>query len=169
MQADITIRPLSSTDIQAVMEIQSACYPSPLHEEASHLLCKHAQSPTSCWVATQGQTVMAYLLTHPWSGDLPPSLNSPLASPLQDCDIYFIHDLAVHPKAQGLGLARLLINTALSWGRQQKLSTLRLIAVAGAADFWLKQGLTPVRGSSEALRLKLSSYGPDTHYLEASI
>ncbi|MDW5415669.1 GNAT family N-acetyltransferase [Iodobacter sp. CM08] len=165
----ILMRPFTPSDIQSLMGIQSACYPANLLEEAEHLTAKHQQSPSSCWVATQHQHVLAYLLTHPWSGDTPPALNAPLPTPNQSCDIYFIHDLAVHPSARGLGLAQQLLDTALKWARQEKLQKIRLIAIAGAANFWIKQGLSPVKNVNKDLSRKLADYGTDTHYLEAAI
>jgi ribosomal protein S18 acetylase RimI-like enzyme len=163
----ILIRPFSLADIQSVMEIQSACYPANLLEEAEHLIAKHQQSPLSCWVATEHQKAIAYLLTHPWSGDTPPALNTPLPPKKPKSDIYFIHDLAVLPSARGLGLAKRLFDTAIDWAKQEKLQKIRLIAIAGAADFWIKQGLSLV--NDKTLSHKLADYGPDTHYLEAVI
>ncbi|MFC7421696.1 GNAT family N-acetyltransferase [Iodobacter arcticus] len=163
------IRHLNPSDIPAIMDIQSACYPAELLEDAAHLLAKHQQSPASCWVATIQEEVSAYLLTHPWSGDTPPDLNAPLPPASTHCNIHFIHDLAVHPKAQGAGLARLLMDSALSWSQQHPFTHLRLIAVAGAKHFWLKQGFTLIEPLNNKIINKLNRYGPDTHYLEANL
>jgi GNAT superfamily N-acetyltransferase len=163
------IRPLTLADIDAIMQIQSACYPASLLEDAAHLAAKHLQFPSSCWVAVHQDEVLAYLLTHPWSSDAPPDLNSPLPFVSPNSPIHYIHDLAVHPRAQGLGLARQLMDTALSWSMQQAFTHLRLIAVADAEPFWRKQGFMPVTPLNETIISKLSSYGPNTHYLEVSL
>jgi ribosomal protein S18 acetylase RimI-like enzyme len=165
----VEIRTLQPSDIPAIMVIQSACYPAPLLEEAIHLAGKQQQSPKSCWVATKDNKILAYLLTHSWSGDAPPDLNAPLSPPRLKQAIYYIHDLAVHPQAQGMGLAQQLISTAFAWAKQNAFTHIRLIAVAGAAAFWLKQGFKPVSPLNEQILKKLSDYGPDTHYLEAAI
>jgi GNAT superfamily N-acetyltransferase len=162
------IRPLTLADIDAIMQIQSACYPASLLEDAVHLAAKHLQSPSSCWVAVHQDEVLAYLLTHPWDSDLPPDINTPLPPVSPHSPIHYIHDLAVHPKAQGLGLARQLLDAALLWSKQQDFTHLRLIAIAGAEPFWLKQGFQPVTQLNEKIISKLSFYGPNTHYLEVS-
>ncbi|STQ91223.1 ribosomal protein S18 acetylase RimI-like enzyme [Iodobacter fluviatilis] len=169
IKQSVHIRPLSPSDIQAIMTIQSACYPSALLEDAAHLVCKQQQSPSSCWVATKECEVVAYLFSHPWCGDTPPDLNSVLPPANTQQPIYYLHDLAVHPQARGLGLAQQLIDTALSWAKQHAFAQIRLIAVAGAAPFWLKQGFKPVFPLNEQILNKLSGYGPDTHYLEVMI
>ncbi len=163
------IRPLTLADIDAIMQIQSACYPATLLEDAAHLAAKHLESPASCWVAIHQDEVLAYLLTHPWSSDTPPDLNAPLPPTSPNSPIHYIHDLAVHPRAQGLGLARQLLDAALSWSKQQTFTHIRLVAIAGAEPFWLKQGFTPISQLNEKIISKLSAYGPNAHYLEFSL
>ena len=169
MKNSLTIRLFTPADIPDVMEIQRACYPAGLLEDAVHLLAKQQSSPASCWVACKDDQVSAYLLTHPWAGDAPPDLNTPLPAIPSAKPHHYLHDLAVHPRARGLRLAQLLIDTARHWGRQAGYSQLRLVAVAGAGEFWLKQGFNPVRALSPDIIQKLARYGPDTQYLAASI
>lgn len=167
MKNSLTIRLFTPADIPDVMEIQSACYPAGLLEDAVHLLAKQQYSPASCWVACCDGQVSAYLLTHPWAGDTPPALNAPLPAAPSAGQHHYLHDLAVHPRARGLRLAQQLIDTARQWGRQAGYSQLRLVAVAGAKEFWLKQGFNPVSPLSPDI--KLARYGPDTHYLAAPL
>jgi GNAT superfamily N-acetyltransferase len=140
----LNIRPVSLSDLPAIDRIQRACYAPDLHEPVDAFAAKLRLSPDSNWLAEQGDEVVGYFFTHPWSGDEPPPLGELLQQLPDVADTHFLHDLAVHPRARGVGVAPQLIETALSWGRRRGLQRSRLVAISGAAPFWQRWGFHPV-------------------------
>lgn len=137
--AEIMIRPMKISDLPAVLQIQTHCYPPELIESEAALASRHALAPESCWVAAH-RTVLGYLFSHPWQGEHAPALDTPLTALPQDADTLFIHDLALHPQGRGQGLAPKLIDAAFQTARRQGLRYSRLVAVQGASHFWSRHG-----------------------------
>ncbi|QZA78961.1 GNAT family N-acetyltransferase [Deefgea tanakiae] len=133
-----TIRHQTTSDIQAILDIQAACYPADFIESAETLLCKQALAPNTSWlIETQGE-VMGYLFCHPWRHDTPPQLGKKLTQLPAQPDRFYIHDLAILPAGRGKQLAEQLIEHAISWAKQAQLDRVMLVAVQGAESFWQK-------------------------------
>lgn len=142
--AQLHIRPIRHADLPAIDRIQRACYTPDLHEPVEAFAAKLQLSPDSSWLAEHENEVVGYFFTHPWAGDEPPPLGEPLQQLPEMADTHFLHDLAVHPRARGVGVAPRLIETALNWGRRRGLKRSRLVAISGAAPFWQRWGFHPV-------------------------
>lgn len=145
----LTVRPVVPADLPAIDRIQRLCYQPHFHEPLATFAARLALSPESSWLAESGGKVLGYFFTHPWRGDSPPPLGQSLHQLPPRPDTHFLHDLAVDPQARGRGIAPLLIQAALTWGRQRGFKQTRLVAVAGAAPFWRKWGFRAVSAAPQ--------------------
>ncbi|GHD59146.1 GNAT family N-acetyltransferase [Jeongeupia chitinilytica] len=140
MPASLAIRTVTAETLDHVLDIQAACYPPAYLESREVFARKLALSHDSHWLAWHGDSAVGYFFTHPWRGRTPPALGTSLASLPADPDCHFLHDLAVHPQARGSGAAQALVDTALGWGNRRGLTDALLVAVQGAAPYWVRQG-----------------------------
>lgn len=147
-------RPMQAADAAAVLAVQQAAYPPSHHESWAVLGRKLALWPTGCWVLEDEEGLLAYLFSHPGRLDAPPLLHADLQLPERP-DAYAIHDLALHPRAQGRGLARLLVAQAEMQAQQAGLPAMSLVAVQGSAAFWSRFGFALARPAPP----QLASYG----------
>jgi GNAT superfamily N-acetyltransferase len=114
-----------------------------------------ATGPTDTGVTDK--RVRGYLLSHPWRAGDAPKLNRRLGALPPAPDAYYIHDLALHPAAQGSGAAGAIVAHLLAVTAGWRLHA--LVAVNRSAPFWARHGFAVTPG------LDLSSYGPDAHYM----
>lgn len=159
---------MQTHDIQSILSIQALSYPALLHESATNLLAKLEFSPHTCWVAENNAHILAYLFSHPWVDSCLPDLDSPMNLPTDKADIFFIHDLALHPQARGLGLARHLIQTALQWAQQHSYHTVRLIAVENSGAFWRGMGFSH-SDKLMAFQEKVRAYGAAAQCMQTQL
>lgn len=157
-------RPMTDSDLPAVLALQAQVYPADILEEEAFFLNRLALAAWTCRVTIREERLLGYLVAYPWSADLPPALNQPLERLPQQADSWFVHDCAVSPQAQGLGLASLMLrDSALSAG-QAGLTRASLVSLAPAVGYWEKQGYRPVP-HTPALVAKLAGYGPGASYM----
>ncbi|TJZ67759.1 GNAT family N-acetyltransferase [Chitiniphilus eburneus] len=149
------LRLLQESDLDTVLAIQAQCYPHAWLESRAVFARKLALSPRSNWVAEDADGVLGYLFTHPWHGAHLPQLDTRLPALPSNADQHFLHDLAVHPRARGRGVAARLVLHALAWGMAEGLREARLIAVLGAERFWSGFGFAPL----EQPQGQLAAYG----------
>lgn len=135
---EVWIRPMRPEDIEEVFRIQCEAHPANYHEPPGALASRLAAAPGYCFVAGCGQTLLAYLLAHPWAGG-PPELHAGLPACARPEHI-FLHDVAVHPAGQGQALGVRLLSTLETACLATGWKLLRLTAVGGARGFWLRQG-----------------------------
>ena len=168
------LRPMSLTDLPAVLAIQAQAYAPFFHESEATFHGKLQAFPAWCWVAeeTKGQ-LAAYLFAQPARLGRPPCLgdggSSPGGEPHGGVDTLHLHDMAVSPLARGAGLARTLATHALAAARQAefghgRLQWASLIAVQGSVPYWARHGFVAGPVSPD-----LSSYGPGAAYLIRSL
>lgn len=157
----VIVRPVASGDWDDILAIQRAAYGDGLLESGAVLRSKAAAGPETSLLAVEaagkiagesagasaggaapGQA-LAYLLAHPWPLDDWPPLGSLTPPCIKSANLQ-LHDLAVHPRAKGRGLARRLLAHLLEAARAGGYRTVSLVAVQGAAGFWQRQGFTPV-------------------------
>jgi GNAT superfamily N-acetyltransferase len=141
---NITIRHIDAEDWSAIDDIQRQAYPEALHEALDVLQQKQALAPESCWVAVDNDNrVQGYLLAHRWhSINDAPELDQPLTE--AQGDVLYIHDLALTPTSQGLGLSMLLWQTLIAFAREHSLNVLSLVAVNDSLPFWQHKGFDEV-------------------------
>lgn len=155
-----TLRPMQAADADAVLAVQQAAYPPSHHEDWTVLGRKLALWPAGCWVLGDEAGLLAYLFSHPGRLDAPPRLHAALNLPAAP-DAYAIHDLALHPRAQGRGLARPLVEQAVHEAQRAGLAAMSLVAVQGSAGFWARWGFVAVQPAPP----ELASYGDSAVFM----
>ena len=130
------IRAMRQTDLPAVLGIQALAHPDHYHEPAEALASRLALGETLCMVAEAALSgeLLGYAFAHAWAGN-PPALHEPLPR-IGESDHLFLHDVAVAPAAQGLGVAQALLQ-AIKQGAD---GVIRLVAVSDARSYWLRHG-----------------------------
>ncbi|WP_148715964.1 GNAT family N-acetyltransferase [Chitinolyticbacter meiyuanensis] len=159
------IRLLTEPDLDAVLDIQRQCYPPAWLEGRATFARKLALSPHSNWIAVDEHDVLGYFFTHPWAGDGLPALDAAELTLPARASCHFLHDLAVHPRSRGHGVAARLVAHALAWGVAQGLAEARLIAVLGAERFWHGLGFAP-QAQRDA---RLAAYGADAVVMQRAL
>lgn len=137
----LCIRPLRPDDVPQMLALQAAVYPPGLHESAQVLSSKISAVPAG-WTslaATQDEHLCAYALGYPWREDRQPRWNHPLVR-YDDCDVLYVHDVAVSSACAGRGIARSLVSRLLLQGARFGLDRAILIAVEGAQGYWSRHG-----------------------------
>ncbi|GGQ33410.1 N-acetyltransferase [Shewanella litoralis] len=156
------IRPICLTDWSSIMTIQAQCYVELTPESLSVMQSKWLASPATCVVFEQAQQVLAYALVHPWTPGDAPSLAIEITT--QDVNSWYLHDMAIAPNAQGLGIGKQLLTHILNQGRALDIDGIGLVAVQDAHSYWLQQGFKP-HATSTKLTQSLSSYPANACYL----
>lgn len=157
------LRAMREADAAAVLALQQAAYPASHHESWAVLGRKLALWPAGCWVAEDESGLLGYLFSHPGRLDAPPLLHAELSLPAQP-DAYAIHDLALHPRARGRGLAGQLVACALQQAQAAGLDALSLVAVQGSAGFWARFGFVAVQPPPP----QLASYGETAVFMRSA-
>lgn len=162
------LRPLRMEDMAAAADLQALAYTELYHEPQDILTSRVAVAAPFCWGAFEGETLLAYILSHPWPAGSPPAIGIVLPPP-RPTDNWFIHDLAIGPQARGLGLGRALVAAAAGAARDAGLVRGDLVAVQGAWRFWEKFGYASPSVVPEALKAKVAGYGADARYMVVAI
>src|SRR5690349_9617175 len=97
-----------------------------------------------------------YILSHPWRFPTLPALATLLGAIPEDADTYYLHDLALLPRARGTGAAAMIVGDILRHARQNGFATVSLVAVNGSLPFWYKHGFRTL--AVPELADKLASY-----------
>ncbi|MDR6235058.1 GNAT family N-acetyltransferase [Pseudomonas oryzihabitans] len=164
-----SIRPLRPADLSAVLLIQAANYPADLLEDRAFYANRLALAPEHCWAATDAQgQLQGYLIAYPWDDGLPPVLGVRLEQLPHPASTWFLHDCAVHPDAQGQGVAGRLYRHAQRQARQARLARGRLVSLPGAIGYWQRHHYQPLPADA-ALSAKLAGYGAGACLMQLSL
>jgi ribosomal protein S18 acetylase RimI-like enzyme len=145
----IDMRALHADDLPQMLALQASVYPPALLESGQVLASKIGAVPAG-WTSLaviDGDTLCAYALGYPWRSDQQPCWNRPLARQ-QDCDVLYLHDVAVSTAYAGRGIANVLVSQLMRQGRQFGLSRAILIAVEGAQGYWSRLGFVALTAAS---------------------
>ncbi|WP_320822856.1 GNAT family N-acetyltransferase [Reinekea sp.] len=126
----------------AIMRIQTEVYRQSVQEPLAVLTSKWQAGSATCAVFTHPDALdepVAYLLAHPWSSQTPPHLDQMIARDTQTQDLY-LHDLALSIRAQGQGIATLLVEDLLIKAQALNVGCIRLVAIQGSQGFWARFG-----------------------------
>lgn len=157
-------------DVDAILQAQFLAYPEFLLEGAGFFLNRLALAPQYCWVALPdaplaSSGVLGYLISYPWDAGLPPALDVPLTALPAQADHWFLHDCAVVPAAQGLGVGQALVRAAAARAMDHGLTRASLVSLASAAGYWRRHGYTPLAPDTAGLAEKLAGYGEGASYM----
>lgn len=159
---------MQAGDIHAILDVQAAVYPADLLEEASFFANRLELAPHTCRVAERGGALLGYLIAYPWDAGLPAALNQPLDALPSPATTWFVHDCAVAPAAQGLGVAAALLDDSAHGARRAGLRRAALVSLAPAVTYWQRRGYAP-EAQSSALRAKLTQYGEGAVYMSRAL
>lgn len=180
-----------ASDVAGILDAQALAYPGFLLESADFFLNRLSLAPGYCWVAraTDGGCLLGYLISYPWDQGLPPALDVPLNELPAGADHWFLHDCAVVPAAQGLGVGQALLRTAATAATENGMRRASLVSLESAVGYWLRHGYATATGFAadaagdsaeilaeeladelaKKLAEKLAGYGPGARYLSRSI
>lgn len=156
-----SFRAMRETDIAAVCAIQERAYHAIVPESAAVMISKLQRGGDFCFVCEIRGAILGYVLAHPWRSGSCPALHVELTALPEDCDMVYIHDLALAPALRGRAAGRGLCDCVAAAARRHGWKKSYLIAIQGAAEFWTKCGYHPVAEHQD-----LSFYGADARLME---
>lgn len=129
------IRPMAVSDLIAVEDIQSEVYAGYFLESADVIAQRFRLSPTTAWVAEHEGQVCAYLVGY-WSivGKINP-LNA-VFTLSKNANCLYLHDLALLKSAQGFGVGKRLVETAIAHALKNSVQAIALLSVQNSEAFW---------------------------------
>lgn len=158
------LRAMRTADLDAILDVQAACYPPAMREPAAVVLARMLAALDTCVVAEDDHGVCAYLFAYPGRlGSVTPLDGS--FAPAPDADTLYLHDLSVAPRAHRRGLARALVGHGLALGRQRGLHASALVSVQDTAGFWSGLGYRASSLACPAARAALASYPGSAQYM----
>jgi len=100
--------------------------------------------PQGCLGVSVGGMLAGYVFFHPYRDDAVKPLNLSLVlNGTENC--MYLHDIAVHHRYRGMGLARMLMERIDHETRSGGFEIQCLVAVQNSQDFWRKFGFKIVR------------------------
>jgi GNAT superfamily N-acetyltransferase len=161
-------RTLNSADLPNLDLIQTCCYSASMLETAAVFAGRLRAAPDWIWGIQDDDGLCAYLFTYPTRlGRLAP-LNSDF-HPASDGDTLYLHDLAIHPRARGLGLAQRLIRHAWAQARSAGLGHSALISVQDSERFWAAHGYRTRTDLDDRQRACLAGYEQPARYMARTL
>jgi len=153
----MVIRPLISTDVAHVLELQQLAYSETYLESDDSFAVKIASGPETCFGAWFDGRLVGYLVAVPLARDEPLSLNSTQIqpTPMAEAQVLYIHDLAVHPERRKTGLGSVLLVHLYESATRYGIEAYSLVAVQNSSDYWAQRGFTAQEG------LPAIGYGPE--------
>lgn len=161
-RAPMTWRRMTRTDLPAVSAIAAEVHPD-YPEDDAILAERLALYPLGCLMLSIDGEPLGYVISHPWAGALPPSLNSLLGRLPARPESYYLHDIALLARARGSGASALAMQELTAQARAERLGEMALVAVGGTSGFWQRHGFEIV--SDAALPEKLASYGEQARFM----
>ncbi|MGR7920910.1 GNAT family N-acetyltransferase [Zobellella denitrificans] len=143
----LSIEPITEAAWPQILALQAECYQEVAPESEAVLRSKWRASPATCLQCRdRGSALLGYLLSHPWPHAGLPALHREyeIAGP---CDRLYLHDLAVSPRAHGLGVGKGLVDALLDRARAQGCARISLVSVQGSEGFWARFGFRPLRNA----------------------
>ncbi|SSW70810.1 GNAT family N-acetyltransferase [Achromobacter agilis] len=164
-----------ASDVDGILAAQTLAYPDFLLESAGFFRNRLTLAPSHCWVAQAAaapagrESLLGYLISYPWDAGLPPALDVTLASLPAGADHWFLHDCAVVPQAQGLGVGQALLRAAAAAALAGGLRRASLVSLESATGYWRRHGYAPMAVANAGLAEKLAGYGPQAQYMSRGL
>jgi len=135
-----TIRAIREGDWAAVDRIQREAFTAEALEDIETIKSLGQLSPETCLIAEREGEPVGYLIAHPWKADDLPPLNTCLREIPEGASTFFLHDLALSPKARGQGVAPGLVAEGLAGARRLGLQDASLLSIQNSRSFWERMG-----------------------------
>ena len=160
----VRLRAMRADDLEAVLAVQLACYGAGFVEDGALIARRLAAAPHTGWVAERAGAVCAYLAAYPSVlGKLTPLHGE--FEPAPAADALYLHDLAVHPSAAGLGLGPLLVRHAWAHAAQAGWAHSTLVSVQASVGFWARHGYAATAPAGVEQQVRLATYPGDAVYM----
>ncbi|TCZ55106.1 GNAT family N-acetyltransferase [Roseicella aquatilis] len=153
-----TWRPMVAADLAPVLALADRLHPH--HPESPAVFAERlALAPEGCRVLAGAGGPLGYAVSHPWTLEGPPALDTLLgALPARPTALH-IHDIALDPAARGAGHAGAVLRALLATAR---LPCATLVAIPGTGDYWTRRGF---REAPVAVPAALASYGAGARFM----
>ena len=155
-------RGLTALDLPDVEALAAAVHPA-FPEDLAVFAERQRLYPEGARLLELDGKPSGYVLSHPWRFKALPALNALLGAIPDDADTYYLHDLALLPKARGTGAAAMIVGDILRHARSAGLPSVSLVAVNGSLPFWYKHGFRPV--NAPELADELLSYETTARFM----
>lgn len=157
-------RGMTAADLDGVVAVAAVAFPE--HPESRACIAQRlALFPALCLTLDDGGTVAGYCIAYPWPEGAIPPLDTLLDALPEDRSAFYVHDLALLPKARGRGQAAagvaLLLESAAALGG----TSLSLVSVNASTAFWQAHGFRTI----ETPAAKLASYGEAARYMRRTL
>lgn len=143
----LSIEPITEAAWPQILALQAECYQELAPESEAVLRSKWRAAPATCLQCKdRGGALLGYLLSHPWPHAGLPALHREYEI-AGHCDRLYLHDLAVSPRAHGLGVGKGLVVALLDRARARRFTRISLVSVQGSEGFWARFGFRPLRNA----------------------
>jgi ribosomal protein S18 acetylase RimI-like enzyme len=163
MSPDLAWRRMRQADLADVEPLGNAIHQD--HPERPAVFAERLDlCPEGCFALESPDGLAGYVVSHPWTLGSPPALDTLLGAIPGTADTWYIHDLALHPRARGSGAGAEIVTLLAALATARGFASMSLIAVGQSQRFWAQQGFQAV-----ALPIgKLDSYGSGVTYMTSS-
>lgn len=162
------IRSMETSDIAAILAIQTQCYPALLLESEDVIRERLQRCAAQCWVAEDEIGVCAYLFGYLSRVGKVTPLDA-IFTPDADADCLYVHDLAVLPRKTGCRVGPALVEHNLQQAREHALPYSALVSVQNSSGFWERLGYQCAPSLDAQQQQNLDSYGIPALYMVKEI
>src|SRR5690606_35391597 len=165
----MNIRAMKESDLPQVIEVQRQTFTQDLREDYDVFLDRFQRFGEHFLVLEDDALVVGYALAFPWAlGDSPVN-NQKFPLVLATANCFYIHDMAILPSHQGLGLGQVMLERIEQKARALGFDRLSLVSVEQSGDYWDEAGFTALALSKEKQARILKSYGENARLMERSL
>lgn len=159
---------MSEPDLPEVEQVMQATYPH-LPEDISSIRERIRLFPEGSRILRRSadDAILGYFISHPWASHSIPPLSSLLGELPTKAEVYYIHDIALVPAAQGIGAARAILAYMSQVARNLHINRFALVSLASALEFWTARGFREIH--EDALKEKLMTYGSGAQYMQRAV
>lgn len=165
------LRPLTASDVDDLLHIQTLTYGSGL-QESREVFLQRLSCPHHCSVGIarkDDNRLLAYLAAY-WSefGKVTP-LNGAFEPPHEHGRVLYIHDISVLPQLAGQGAAQHMLNALFAQAREAQIRMAALVAVQGSTVFWQRLGFEPHNVTNATQLQHLRTYGANAVFMTTAL
>ncbi|MDD5502980.1 MAG: GNAT family N-acetyltransferase [Candidatus Thermoplasmatota archaeon] len=158
--------PLLPQDLESVNKIALQVHPG-LPERPEVFKEKILLFPEGCRKLMSGTKIVGCGISHPWTLNSIPPLDSFLKQLPSKPDCIYAHDIAILPEARGKGASAQYMEYIKNLALEMGISHLAGVSVYGTYILWKRFGFKIVENAD--LNKKLASYGPSAKYIICDI
>lgn len=149
---------MTEADLPAVLALAGRIHPH--HPESPAIFAERlALAPAGCRVLAAAGGLLGYAVSHPWTGEGPPALDTLLGGLPAAPGAWHVHDIALDPAARGAGHGGVVLRALLA---QAPLPRATLVAIPGTGPYWTRLGFrdAPCQAADA-----LASYGEGARFM----